>query len=109
MGPKKRSANATESDADQWTDVTVQTCTTIHGGRLKKPLVIVTKMFPNVPGTEFVTIRKGESWLVSAAIGPSERQQSLKRTRIVDDIVSAAIAAAHEGHMGGCDGFRARG
>ena len=96
MSEKKRGKRSTEGDTKPWTDVVVETCTTIKGGCLAKPLVIETKMFPNVQDKEFVQIRKGEQWLISASLGSTQRQQSLKRTKIVEDIASAAIAAVLE-------------
>ena len=96
--PKKRSAEDTTGNTGKWDDVTVETRTTLRGGCLTKPMVIVTKMFPNVPNVEFVQIRKGEQWLISSAVGAGPRQQSLGRTKVVEDIVSAAMAAAFEAH-----------
>ncbi len=75
-------------------DVLVERLTTLRGGLLKKPLVLATRMFgPREADTEFVQLRKGEQWLVHATVGPMQRQRGLARTRMVEQIMAAAIAA----------------
>ena len=45
---------------------------------------------------ECVQLRKGEQWLVHAACGPLSRQRGLTSTKMVDDIITAAMAAADD-------------
>ena len=51
------------------------------GGLLKK--------FPPEK-TEFVRLKKGEKWLIHAVCGPMNRQCGLRRTKMVDDLITAA-------------------
>ena len=72
----------------------------VCGGLLKKPLVLDTKTV-TVDGRdmEFVQLKKGEPWLVGAVVGPMDRSSGLKRTKIVDDVFAAAIAAHGPGKV----------
>ena len=79
---------------EQVSDVVVERTTTITGGLMKRPLSVVTKMFPVVGGqTEFIHLVKGADWLTQAACGPTNRQQGLKRTKMAEELMSAATAA----------------
>ena len=42
---------------------------------------------------EFVQLIKGVQWLVQAAFGLLSRQRGLTSTQMVDDIITAAMAA----------------
>ena len=70
---------------DTFPDVEVQRQTVLTGGLLKK--------FPPEK-TEFVRLKKGEKWLIHAVCGPMSRQSGLQRTNMVEDLVTAALAAA---------------
>ena len=70
---------------DTFPDVEVQRQTVLTGGLLKK--------FPPEK-TEFVRLKKGEKWLIHAVCGPMNRQCGLRRTKMVDDLITAALAAA---------------
>ena len=78
---------------DDFDDARIERLTTLSGGRLKKALVMPTYLF-QVDGAdkEFVQLKKGEQWLVHALVCPMGRQRGLKRTRMVEDIVTAALA-----------------
>ena len=43
---------------------------------------------------ECVHLKKGEQWLVHAVCEPLSRQRGLARTKMVDDLITAAIVAA---------------
>ena len=43
--------------------------------------------------TEFVRLKKGEKLFIHAVCGPMDRQRGLKRTKMVEDLMDAAIAA----------------
>ena len=70
---------------DTFPDVEVQRQTVLTGGLLKK--------FPPEK-TEFVRLKKDEKWLIHAVCGPMNRQCGLRRTKMVDDLITAALAAA---------------
>ena len=66
---------------------------------MKNSHVLPTKFFATkcptgAPKTEFVRLKKGEKWFIHAVCGPMSRQRGLDRTRMVEDIITAAIAAA---------------
>ena len=83
------------SDSDTtFREVQLDRLTSLSGGLLKKPMVIATRTFPGANGEEFVQLKKGEQWLINAAVGPMERQRGLQRTKLVEDIMTAAFAAA---------------
>ena len=42
---------------------------------------------------EFVQLKKGDKWLIHAVCGPMDRQRGLRRTNMVDDLITAALAA----------------
>ena len=67
---------------------------------MKNSIVLNTKLFlKKFPPekAEFVRLKKGEKWLTHAVCGPMSRQCGLRRTRMVEDIITAALAVA-EGH-----------
>ena len=59
---------------------------------MKGSIVLPTKVF-GWKHTEFVRLKKGEKWLIHAVCGPMDRQRGLRRTKMVDDLITAAIAA----------------
>ena len=70
---------------DTFPDVEVQRQTVLTGGLLKK--------FPPEK-TEFVRLKKDDKWLIHAVCGRMNRQCGLRRTKMVDDLITAALAAA---------------
>ena len=70
---------------DTFPDVEVQRPTVLTGGLLKK--------FPPEK-TEFVRLNKGDKWRIHAVCGPMNRQCGLRRTKMEDDLITAALAAA---------------
>ena len=77
-------------------DVYAEQVTTLKGGLLRKPAVLVTKTRTvQNKDIEFVQVTKGEQWLVQAATGPMCRQAGLQRTKMVEDLVDAACTKAH--------------
>ena len=59
-------------------------------------ILLPTKVFQsgNPPvKTEFVRLKKGEKWLIHAVCRPMDRQRGLRRTQMVDDLITAALAA----------------
>ena len=81
--PAQSGAEAVVKDTSP--DVEVQRQTVLTGGLLKK--------FPPEK-TEFVRLKKDEKWLIHAVCGPMNRQCGLRRTKMVDDLITAALAAA---------------
>ena len=91
---------------DTFPDVLVQRQTVLTGGLLKKAIVLPTKYFAGhvassegraeAQKVEFVQLKKGEQWLIHAVCGPMDRQRGLKRTKMVDDLITSALAAAEE-------------
>ena len=57
------------------------------------PTTFFRKKFPPEK-TEFVRLKKGEKWLTHAVCGPMSRQCGLRRTKMVEDLITAALAAA---------------
>jgi len=94
------------ASSDTFPDVLVQRLTVLTGGLLKKGFVLPTKYFAGhvdssegraeAQKVEFVQLKKGEQWLIHAVCGPMDRQRGLKRTKMVDDLITAALAAAEE-------------
>ena len=75
--------------------VNVRRQTALSGGLLKKTRVLPTNRLRTGHGdVEFVQLQKGEQWLVHAECGPLSRQRGLARTKMVDDLIIAAIVAA---------------
>ena len=81
---------------DTFSDVQVQRQTVLTGGLLKKAIVLPTKVFSVPTGDlkQFVQLKTGEQWLIHAVCGPMDRQRGLRRTKMVDDLITAALAAA---------------
>ena len=73
-------------------DVEGQRQTGLTGGLLKTSIVLPTKVF-GWKHAEFVQLKKGDKWLIHAVCGPMDRQRGLRRTNMVDDLITAALAA----------------
>ena len=52
--------------------------------------VFLTKFAMGSLKTEFVRLKKGEKWFTHAVCGPMSRQCGLRRTKMVDDLITAA-------------------
>ena len=78
-------------------DVEVRRQTVLTGGLLNNSIVLPTKFFRKKfppEKTEFVRLKKDEKWLTHAVCGRMNRQCGLRRTKMVDDLIAAALAAA---------------
>jgi hypothetical protein len=86
--------------AVKFRDVKVGPMTTITGGMLSQPMHLTTTPFHAGAGDgDFVLLKKGDRWLSSSACGPTNRQQGLQRTRMLETLITtaqAAVAAAAE-------------
>jgi hypothetical protein len=86
-----------EAGKPKFTDVGVTRHYALSGGLLKRPLVLPTKVFgQGVAALEFARLRKGEQWLVHAAVGAVKRQISLGRTKLVEEVMKLATDAAFQ-------------
>ena len=84
---------------DTFPDVEVQRQAVLTGGLLKNSHVLPTKCFATkcptgAPKTEFVRLKMGEKLFIHAVYGPTSRQCGLRRTKMVEDLITAALAAA---------------
>ncbi len=78
----------------EFKDVEVERKTAVTGGMLKKPMHIITKTFyVGACETEFVQLKKGDQWLTQSACGPADRQRGLRRTKMLEALMTAAQAA----------------